>query len=52
MNIFYRKTPTPHTRPAPIPTDHLAALAAWASIVRYGRINALKENARNRELIV
>jgi hypothetical protein len=52
MNIFHRKTPTPHIRPATIPTDHLAALAAYASVVRYGRVYALKENANNRELIV
>ena len=45
MNLFNRKTLKRHIKPAPVPTDHLAALDAWAEMIRSGRIYALKETA-------
>ena len=45
MNLFNRKTLKRHIKPAPIPTDHLAALDAWADMIRSGRVYALKETA-------
>jgi hypothetical protein len=48
MNLFNRKT---LKRPAPIPADHLAALDAWADMIRSGRVYALKETALHEKLI-
>jgi hypothetical protein len=45
MNLFNRKTLNRHIKPAPIPADHLAALDAWAEMIRSGRVYALKETA-------
>lgn len=45
MNLFNRKTLNRHIKPAPIPADHLAALDAWADMIRSGRVYALKETA-------
>lgn len=45
MNLFNRKTLKRHIKPAPIPADHLAALDAWAKMIRSGRVYALKETA-------
>lgn len=45
MNLFNRKTLKRHINPAPIPADHLAALDAWAEMIRSGRVYALKETA-------
>ena len=45
MNLFNRKTLKRHIKPAPVPTDHLAALDAWADMIRSGRVYALKETA-------
>lgn len=45
MNLFNRKTLKRHIKPAPIPADHLAALDAWAEMIRSGRVYALKETA-------
>lgn len=45
MNLFNRKTLKRHINPAPIPADHLAALDAWADMIRSGRVYALKETA-------
>ena len=45
MNLFNRKTLNRHINSAPIPADHLAALDAWAEMIRSGRIYALKETA-------
>ena len=45
MNLFNRKTLKRHIKSAPIPTDHLAALDAWAEMIRSGRVYALKETA-------
>jgi len=45
MNLFNRKTLKRHIKPAPIPADHLAALDAWADMIRSGRVYALKETA-------
>lgn len=45
MNLFNRKTLKQHIKPAPIPADHLAALDAWAEMIRSGRVYALKETA-------
>jgi hypothetical protein len=45
MNLFNRKTLKRHIKPTPIPADHLAALDAWADMIRSGRVYALKETA-------
>jgi hypothetical protein len=45
MNLFNRKTLKRHIKPAPVPADHLAALDAWADMIRSGRVYALKETA-------
>jgi hypothetical protein len=45
MNLFNRKTLKRHIKPAPIPADHLAALDAWADMIRSSRVYALKETA-------
>jgi len=45
MNLFNRKTLNRHIKPAPLPSDHLAALEAWAEMIRSGRIHGLKETA-------
>ena len=45
MNLFNRKTLKRHIKPAPVPNDHLAALDAWADMIRSGRVYALKETA-------
>lgn len=45
MNLFNRKTLKRHIKPAPIPANHLAALDAWAEMIRSGRVYALKETA-------
>lgn len=52
MNLFNRKTLKRHMKAAPVPTDHLAALDAWADMIRSGRVYALKEIALHGELIV
>ena len=51
MNLFNRKTLKRHIKPAPIPTDHLAALDAWTAMIRSGRVYVLKETALHEELI-
>lgn len=43
MNLFNRKTLKRHIKPAPVPADHLAALDAWADMIRSGRVHTLKE---------
>jgi len=43
MNLFNRKTLKRHIKPTPVPTDHLAALDAWADMIRSGRVYTLKE---------
>ena len=45
MNLFNRKTLKRHIKPAPVPADHLAALDAWAEMIRSGRVYALKGTA-------
>jgi N-6 DNA Methylase/TaqI-like C-terminal specificity domain len=45
MNLFNRKTLKRHIKPAAVPADHLAALNAWAEMIRSGRVYALKETA-------
>lgn len=45
MNLFNRKTLKRHINPTPVPADHLAALDAWAEMIRSGRVYALKETA-------
>jgi hypothetical protein len=45
MMLFNRKTLKRHVKPAVIPADHLAALNAWADMIRSGRVYALKETA-------
>jgi len=45
MNLFNRKALKRHIKPAPIPTDHLTTLEAWADMIRSGRVYALKETA-------
>ncbi len=45
MNLFNRKTLARHIKPAAVPEDHLAALDAWAGLIRDGRIYTLKEVA-------
>jgi hypothetical protein len=51
MNLFNRKTLNRHIKPAPIPADHLAALDAWAEMIRSGRVHALKEHVLHEVLI-
>ncbi|WP_395830229.1 hypothetical protein [Elstera sp.] len=51
MNLFNQKTLKRHIKPAPVPADHLAALDAWADMIRPGRVYALKEPALHEELI-
>ena len=43
MSLFNRKTLKRNIKPAPVPADHLAALNAWAEMIRSGRVYALKE---------
>lgn len=43
--LFNRKTLSRNIRPLVIPPDHLAALDAWADMIRSGRVYALKETA-------
>ncbi|WP_126173766.1 Eco57I restriction-modification methylase domain-containing protein [Altericroceibacterium xinjiangense] len=50
MNLFNRKTLKRHIKLAPIPADHLAALDAWADMIRSGRIYGLKETALHGEI--
>lgn len=45
MNLFNRKTLKRSINPAPIPAEHLAALDAWADMIRSGRVYSLKETA-------
>lgn len=45
MNLFNRKTLKRHIKSDPIPSDHLAALEAWAELISSGRIERLKETA-------
>lgn len=45
MNLFNRKTLKRHIKPAAVPADHLAALDAWADMIRSGQVYALKETA-------
>lgn len=45
MNLFNRKTLKRHIKPTPIPADHLAALDAWADMIRSGRVYTLKETS-------
>ena len=45
MNLLNRKTLKRHIKPGPIPADHMAALDAWADMIRSGRVYALKETA-------
>lgn len=45
MNLFNRKTLARHIKPVSVPEDHLAALDAWAGLIRDGRIYTLKEVA-------
>ena len=45
MNLFNRKTLARHIKPTSVPEDHLAALEAWAELIRDGRIYSLKEVA-------
>ncbi|MCX7568322.1 N-6 DNA methylase [Sulfitobacter sp. F26169L] len=45
MNLFNRKTLKRHVKADPIPSDHLAALEAWAELISSGRIERLKETA-------
>lgn len=43
MNLFNRKTLKRHIKADPIPSDHLAALDAWAEMIRSGRVYSLNE---------
>ena len=43
MNLFNRKTLKRHIKPATVPADHLAALSAWADMIRSKRVYTLKE---------
>lgn len=43
MNLFNRKTLNRHIKPMPIPSDHLAALEAWADMIRSRRVEKHKE---------
>jgi hypothetical protein len=52
MNLFNRKTLKRHIKPAPIPTDHLATLDAWADMICFSRVYALKKTILHGELIV
>lgn len=52
MNLFNRKTLNRHIKAAPIPADHLAALDAWADMIRSGRVYALKETALHGQFAV
>lgn len=45
MNLFNRKTLARHIKPDSLPENHLAALEAWAELIRDGRIYSLKEVA-------
>ncbi len=45
MNLFNKKTIARYVKPAPLPIDHQDALAAWAEMIRDGRIYSLKEIA-------
>ena len=45
MNLFNRKTLKRHIKADPIPSDHRAALDAWAELISSGRIKRLKETA-------
>lgn len=45
MNLFNRKTLARHINPRPLPEDHRAVLADWASMIDSGRIYTLKEIA-------
>lgn len=45
MNLFNRKTLKRHIKADPIPSEHLAALEAWAELISSGRIERLKETA-------
>lgn len=45
MNLFNRKTLKRHIKADPIPSNHLAALEAWAELISSGRIERLKETA-------
>ena len=45
MHLFNRKTLKRHIKPAPLPADHLAALDAWADMIRSDRVLSLKETA-------
>ncbi|MCA3517821.1 MAG: N-6 DNA methylase [Rhodobacter sp.] len=41
--LFNRKTLARHLKPAPLPAGHLAILAAWADMIRSGRVYSLNE---------
>lgn len=45
MSLFNRKTLERHIKPGPVPAHHLAALEAWAEMIRSGRVYTLKEVA-------
>ena len=45
MNLFNRKTLKRHIKADPVPSEHLAALEAWAELISSGRIERLKETA-------
>ena len=45
MNLFNKKTLSRHIKPTPLPNNHQDALAAWADMIRDGRIYSLKETA-------
>lgn len=45
MNLFNRKTLKRYVQSVSVPTDHVAALEAWAEMIATGRIYDLKEKA-------
>ena len=52
MNLFNRKTLKRHIKADPIPSDHLAALEAWAELISSGRIERLKETALYKQWLL
>lgn len=48
INLSNLKALKQHIKPTSIPADHLAALDAWADIIRSGRVYTLKETALPR----
>lgn len=45
MHLFNPKTLKRHLKIDPIPSNHLAALGAWAELINSGRVERLKETA-------